>query len=279
MDDFSQYFNELEKLKRHTAKGIEYWSARDLQGFFGYSSWERFDGVIKRASEACERSGQPVPNHFHRSVKMVEIGSGAGRERSEWLLTRYASYLVAMNGDPAKPEIAYSQTYFALQTRKQEQAKNLAQIEQRMELRERMKEANKSLQSAAHSAGVQKFGTFHNAGYQGLYGGLSQADIKELKGIGAKEQLLDRMGSAELASNYFRATQAEAKITRENVRGEDAAIRTHREVGREVRGTIERIGGVMPESLPAEPPIKALQKERKRGLLRGQKNNDDHQAG
>jgi DNA-damage-inducible protein D len=206
---------------------------------------------------------------------MVEIGGGAERESADWLLTRYACYLIAMNGDPAKPEIAYAQTYFALQTRRQENAAaRLSEIDQRLELRERMKSANKTLSSTAKQAGVTRYAVFHDAGYRGLYDGLSQADIKELKRIGKSESLLDRMGSAELAANYFRATQAQEKIARDKVQGEAKAIATHRDVGAEVRNAIARIGGVMPEAMPPAAPLKEIKAQRKK-LVEGERRKGD----
>lgn len=266
MESYGRYFNDLQALRRVAKSGVEYWTGRDLQEFFAYSSWERFEGVVARAIKACDNSGQPASHHFHRYVKMIDLGKGAQREIPDWYLTRYASYLVAMNGDSSKPEIAYAQAYFAVQTRKQEIHEELGSIDQRLALRERMKEANKGLTSAAHDAGVRKYGAFHDAGYRGLYGGLSQADIKELKGLERKENLLDRMDSAELAANYFRATQAQEKIRRDRIVGEREAITTHKQVGEEVRRAIERIDGVMPEKLPPAPPIGKLKTARKKLL-------------
>ena len=266
MDDYSILFSRLEGLRKSTSRGVEHWLGRELQDFFEYSSWERFDSVVERARAACDKAAQNPSHHFHKHVKVIEAGKTAKLERSDWYLTRYACYLVAMNGDPSKPEIACAQTYFALQTRRQEIGQQTAKLDQRLAPRDRMKEANKALSSAAQGAGVKKFAVFHDAGYKGLYDGLGQADIKELKGISPKEPILDRMGSSELAANYFRATQAEEKILRDNVQGERSATDTHRDVGTEVREAIRRIGGVMPESLPAEPSIKKLERRRKKLL-------------
>ena len=190
MEDYSIFINNLEESKKISPKGTEFWWGRDLMQFLKYSSWQRFDDVVQRAVSACESAGQPPLHHFHKQVKMIEAGKGAQRERADWALTRYACYLIAMNGDPSKPEISHAQTYFAIQTRLQELSQELEGAEQRLELREQMKEANKNLGEAAKASGVTKYPAFQAAGYRGLYGELNMKEIREAKDIDQKENLL-----------------------------------------------------------------------------------------
>lgn len=253
----------FDSIRRTTPTKIDYWHARDLQIVLGYEKWENFADAIKRARQACESTGSNPRHHFADVRKKVPLGLGSQREISDVALTRYAAYLTAMNGDPTKPEIAAAQVYFAVQTRRQEQADAEGDTEARIELRDRLKEDVKALGHAASDSGVKQFGLFHDAGYRGLYGmGLSK--IKEKKGITPKEELFDRAGRAELAANDFRITQTEDKLRREGVKGEQNAMKTHQEVGQEVRHTIANLGGVMPEELPAEPSIKKLIRSRRK---------------
>jgi DNA-damage-inducible protein D len=194
---------------------------------------------------------------------MMALGKGAERQVEDVALSRYACYLVAMNSDPNKLEVAIAQSYFAVQTRRQELADESANIESRLNLRDRVKDANKFLNSAAKDAGVQQYGLFHDAGYRGLYGGLSLREIKAKKGIDAKNDLLDCINRAELAANEFRITQTEMTLRRESIKGEINARETHKKVGTEVRNTIRKLGGTMPEQLPAVEPIKELEKSKK----------------
>jgi DNA-damage-inducible protein D len=256
-DDFSV---NLDLIRKTAPDGTPFWMARDLQPLLGYERWEGFSEALRRAMEACASSDVAVEDQFRQTAKMVTIGSGAQRATEDWFLSRYACYLIAMNGDPAKPEVGYAQTYFAIQTRRQEQQDALTAVDQRRELRSRVKDANKGLSSAAKTAGVVKFAVFHDAGYKGLYGGIGKTEIQERKGIGAREDLLDCIGHTELAAHYFRITQTQQKLERRGVRNQNAAIDTHFEVGREVRKTMERISGVRPEDLPAEPSLKRLKK-------------------
>jgi DNA-damage-inducible protein D len=256
---------ELDRLKRNTAQGREFWRAREIQGILGYQRWERFSEVIEKAQMACTKTEVDWKKHFLGTGEMVDIGSGAQRERGDWILSRYACYLIAMNGDSTKPEVSYAQAYFAVQTRRQEVQDQLTATERRLLLRDRVKEANKKLASAAKEAGVRRFPIFQDEGYKGLYGGLGQGDIKRRKGIDEKQALLDCIGRAELAANEFRITQTEQKLVREKTNTEEAAFRAHHAVGAEVRQTIKKIGGTMPEDLSAEEPIKRLAaNERKR---------------
>jgi DNA-damage-inducible protein D len=227
----------FESIKQTSPYGAEYWSARDLAPLLGYTKWERFEGAIKRAMTACEQIGQIVSNHFPGDGKMVNIGSGGQREVKDYFLSRFACYLIAQNGDPRKKEIAEAQAYFAVSTRKHELAQLLENQEERLKLRERVTENNKALAQAASQAGVlsQNFGVFQNAGYKGLYGELGVVDIKERKQIDQREDLLDRMGRAELAANDFRITQTEDRLRKEGISGQTNAMDVHHEVGKKVR--------------------------------------------
>ncbi|MDQ2809133.1 MAG: DNA damage-inducible protein D [Chloroflexota bacterium] len=251
---------DFESLRQITPYETEYWSARALAPLLGYTRWQNFEQAINRAMTACRQIGQPVEDHFTGISKMVALGSGAQREIKDYLLSRFACYLIAQNGDPRKPQIAHAQAYFATATRQNELAQLYDDQQQRLRLRERVSEDNHDLAAAAAQAGVlsRNFGVFQNAGYEGLYNGQDVAALKERKGIGANENILDRMGRAELAANDFRITQTEAKLRKEGVIGQRAAMDTHYEVGRTVRRAIEEIGGTMPEDLPAEPSIAPL---------------------
>jgi DNA-damage-inducible protein D len=254
----------FDQIKKIAPNGVEYWMARDLQAPLGYERWEDFESVIKKAQMSCESMGTEPSNHFHQTGKMVTIGSGAKRKVSDFYVSRYAAYLIAMNGNPKLPQIAAAQNYFAVQTRKQELSDEFGNdVLKRLELRERVKDANKHLNDAAHKAGVQNYALFHEAGYQGLYGiGLKEIKIK--KGLHQKEQLLDRAGRAELAANEFRITQAEEILTKAEVKGEGQARQVHKKVGEIVRKTIKEIGGTMPEDLPAEQSIKLIERKIKK---------------
>lgn len=248
--------NTFERIKRISAEGRESWSARDLARVLEYINFRNFQPVIEKAKEACAKSGQAVADHFAEMRNMVGIGSGAQREVEDWALSRYACYLVIQNGDPSKPLVALGQSYFAVQTRRQELADDeaLKEDKTRLLLRAEMKKHNKNL------AGVIQpldYAIFMDHGYRGLYGGLGMRDIRERKRLKGKEHVLDHMGSTELAANLFRATQTEEKLRRENVRNKDQANRIHSEVGRKVRKTIHELGGTMPENLPVAESIKS----------------------
>lgn len=250
----------LEKHKKLTDAGNPFWMARDLMEVLGYSNWENFSKVIDKAKTACQESGVQVSDQFLETKKMVDIGSGAKREVEDWYLSKYACYLIAMNGDPSKSEVATAQTYFAMQTHRQEAQEQLTDEERRLLLRNRVKDGNKKLSGAAQEAGVRSsmFGVFHDAGYKGLYGGMGLKDIKLKKGIGDKDDLLDCIGRTELAAHDFRITQCEEKLKKDKIQGEQLAIQTHHEVGKKVRQTMREISGITPEHLPAAPSIKKL---------------------
>jgi len=255
-------FATFEGLKKLNSHGAEYWSARELQLLLGYTQWRRFEEAVRRAMQSCEASGNAPENHFAGAGKMVTVGSGAQRETEDYHLSRFACYLIAQNGDPRKPEIANAQKYFAIQARRQELSDQLAADVERLELRKQTAEEFKALSGAARAAGVENrmFGVFHDAGYKGLYGGLGAEEIKARKRIPEKEQIMDRMNATELAANQFRMTQARDKLARDRIHNQQQAIRTHEQVGKEVREAIRRIGGDLPETIAPAEHIKEVEK-------------------
>lgn len=264
----------FEELKKTNEIGQEYWSAREFHIALDYLKWDKFLNVIGKAKEACKNSGFEPLDHFPRVEKLVEIGSGAKRNIGDIHLTRYACYLIIQNADPAKEVVALGQSYFAIQTRKQELLEDAfvkigTEDGKRLFLRKEMAEHNKHLADAAKKAGVIKpweYAVFQNHGYMGLYNGLGAKEIHAKKNLKSSESILDHMGSTELAANLFRATQTEDKLKRENIRGKENANRTHFEVGQKVRRTIEEIGGTMPEDLPSEKSIKKIQQGKRKSL-------------
>ena len=245
--------NIFESIKHINEYESEFWSSRDLAKVLEYSSYKKFLNVINKAKVACENSGQVIHNHFVRMDEMVKIGSGAERSIDVIHLSRYACYLIIQNSDPSKEIVALGQTYFAIQTRRQEKTDQLIEDQKRMHLRGEVKKHNVSLAEAADNAGVKKFGVFQNYGYKGLYGGFDAKEIHKIKKLKKSQKILDHMGSEELAANLFRTTQADAKLRRENIHGEMKANLTHYEVGQKVRKTIDELGGDMPENLsPAD---------------------------
>lgn len=264
MSEISIYSEQtFESIKHINEDGQEYWLARELQPVLEYVQWRRFSDAIERAKLACKNSGYEVDDHFADVGKMVDIGSGAEREIDDIMLSRYACYLIVMNGDPRKEIIAVGQTYFAVKTRQQELIENYGELteeQKRLAIRNEMISHNKSLAEAAKNAGVvdkKDYAIFQNKGYQGLYGGLGAREIHAKKGLKKSQKILDHMGSTELAANLFRATQTDEKLRRENIKGKQAANQTHYEVGAKVRQTIKELGGTMPEDLPT--PNKSIQ--------------------
>lgn len=255
----------FEDLKSTNAHGAEYWSARDLQPLLGYSQWRRFENAIEKAMISCKQSGNDPAYHFAGAGKVITAGKGAVHNVGDYHLSRFACYLIAQNGDPRKAEIAHAQKYFAVQTRRQELTDQAASDMERLELRKQTAEEFKMLSGAARRVGVENrlFGVFHDAGYKGLYGGLGSEAIKTRKGIPDKENLMDRMNATELAANQFRMTQTRDKLQRERVRDQSRAIRTHEQVGREVRDAIKRIGGDLPEMIAPAEHIKSVAKRLK----------------
>lgn len=263
--------NLFENIKHVNEYGQEFWYARELQPLLEYSQWRYLKEAIERAKTACANSGHDVEDHFAEVRKMVKIGSGAKRNVDDYELSRYACYLIVMNGDPRKEVIAFGQTYFAVKTRQQELIEDyekLTEEQKRLAIRNEMKRHNIALADAAHKAGVQQpidYAVFQNYGYMGLYNGLKAQDIKERKGLKKNQNILDFMGSTELAANLFRATQTEEKLRRENIRGKNEANQTHYEVGKKVRQTIADLGGTMPEDLPTpEKSTKQIEKEQEK---------------
>lgn len=269
----TQHHATFEGIRQLDEEGNEFWSARQLAKVLEYSQYRHFLPVMEKAREACRNSGHPVADHMEDILTMVNLGSGAKRKVEDVRLSRYACYLIVQNGDPSKPVIANGQTYFALQTRRQELEDNakfaqLSEDEKRLAIRNELAEHNKYLAAAAKDAGVETpldYAIFQDHGYKGLYGGLGAKDIHARKGLKKSQKILDHMGSTELAANLFRATQAEEKLRRDQVQGKQRANQTHFEVGQKVRQTIKELGGTMPEALPIpEQSIKQLGSNKKK---------------
>ncbi len=269
----NQHHATFDSIRQQDTAGNEYWSARKLAKVLEYSEYRHFQPVIERAREACQNSGYAAADHFEDILEMVDIGSGARRELPDVRLSRYACYLIVQNGDPSKSVIANGQTYFAMQTRRQELQDNekfaqLSEDEKRLAIRNELAAHNKYLAAAAKDAGVETsldYAIFQDHGYKGLYGGLGAKDIHARKGLKKSQKILDHMGSTELAANLFRATQAEEKLKREGVRGKQRANNIHLEVGQKVRKTIKELGGTMPELLPTpEQSVKQIESAKKK---------------
>ena len=261
-------YKQFEDIKITRADGSEYWLARDLASILEYAKWENFSKVIDRAMLACRNSGFEISDHFPDVRKMVDIGSGTKRHIKDYELTRYACYLIVQNGDPRKEVIALGQTYFAIQTYRQEIADRFNQLDEdnkRLVIRGDIKQWNQMLAEAAHDAYVitnEEYAIFQNAGYMGLYGGMTVEEIHDKKGLAIRDKILDYMGSEELIANLFRISQTESKLRRKDIKGANAAKQAHYVVGREVRAAIERVGGTMPEDIPTpEKSISQIERE------------------
>ena len=267
MEELIEYNEKLfESIKHLDEYGNEYWYARELMAVLEYKRWDKFNNVIDNAKLACENSNNLIDNHFSQVGKMIELGKTAKRKIDDYKLSRYACYLIVQNADPKKQTVAFGQTYFAIQTRKQEiseiEYSNLSEDEKRFYQRNLTKKGNYSLNQAAKKAGVKNFDKFHNYGYKGLYNGETAADIAKRKGLRYREDILDNMGSEELAANLFRITQTESKLKRENIHSENEANQSHYEVGKKVRNTIKSLSGTMPENLSKpDKSLKELEKE------------------
>ena len=270
----------FEQIKETDENNVEFWGARKLAKVLEYSEFRHFLPVIERAKEACRNSGQNISDHFEDYLEVINLGKGAKKEYSSIKLSRYACYLIVQNADPSKEVVATGQTYFALQTRLQEikQMEDYNKLtgdeEKRLFLRNELKKHNLQLAIEAKKAGVidsYDYAIFQNHGYMGLYGGLDAKDIHQRKGLKKTQQILDHMGSSELAANLFRATQTEDKLKRESIKGKENANKTHFEVGKKVRKTIQELGGKMPENLPNEISIKKIGQKEKEKLTGGLK--------
>lgn len=246
----------FEKIKHNSDDGNEYWYARELSLVLEYVQWRNFAKVLERASLACKNSGYEIADHFAEVSKMIKMPKTATKKMVDYKLSRYACYLIVQNGDPRKEVIALGQTYFAIQTRRQEVADYFNQLDEdnkRLVIRGDIKQWNQMLAESAHNAGVisnEEYATFQNAGYMGLYGGLKVEDIHAKKGLQKTDRILDYMSSTELIANLFRISQTDEKLKKDKAATADAANEIHFLVGKEVRGTIERVGGTLPEDMP-----------------------------
>ena len=274
----AEEYKNFEEIKKIREDGTEYWNARELSEVLQYKKWENFAKVIDRAKLACQNSGFEIQEHFPEVRKTIEMPKNATKEVSDYELSRYGCYLIVQNGDPRKEVIALGQTYFAIQTRRQEVADYFKQLDEdnkRLVIRGDIKQWNQMLLEVVHNAGVitnQEYAEFQNSGYMGLYGGLTVEDIHRKKNLKDNEKILDFMGSEELAANLFRITQTEAKLKREKVKNKEKANQTHYTVGKTVRKAIEDIGGTMPEDLQTpEKSIKEVEKEQLKKLKSSKK--------
>ncbi len=268
MNNIEEYTEKtFESIKHIDEYGNEFWEARELMPLLEYSKWENFHKVIKRAMIACETSNNKVNDHFPEFRKTIAMPKGASKTVTDYKLSRYACYLIVQNANPRKKSVALGQTYFAIQTRKQEitelEYSKLSEDEKRLYTRILVNNKNKYLFKTAREAGVENFGKFNNYGYKGLYNGETAKQIAKRKNIKENEDILDYMGSEELGANLFRITQTEAKLKKDNIDNEDDACLTHYNVGRTVRKAIEELGGNMPETLPTPEKIYKRIRERR----------------
>ena len=271
LNDIDKNNKSFEDIKHIDENGVEFWYARELMPILQYSNWQNFEKIIDKAKISCENSGISVFEHFIDINKTIKMPKGAEKNILDYELTRYACYLIAQNGDSRKKVIALAQTYFAVQTRKQELTEKeysmLTEDEKRFYQRNLTRKGNYSLNQAAKNAGVKNFDKFHNSGYKGLYNGENADDIAKRKGLRYREYILDNMGSEELAANLFRITQTESRLKKDNIKTEREANSTHYEVGKKVRKAIADIGGTMPEDLPTpKKSLKQLEKEKNNKL-------------
>lgn len=271
--EYSECITGFESAKRITPEGAEYWMARDIMTLLDYADWRNFRSVIDKAIDACRGAGVASAKQFVDVTDKVEIGYGAQRSREDCFLSRYGCYLIAMNADSNKPQVGYAMTYFAVKARMQEvrEQHQIGEQDKRLELRLRSIASNKRLAGAAKSAGVTRFGIFQDAGYRGMYGGMSIPEVKKYKGVPDKEDLLDCIGPLELSAHEFRALLAEDRLNRNEVKSESQAIATHRDVGSEVRAVMRKEKGTSPEALPVAPSIKKLVSSHQRRIKANQK--------
>ena len=276
MKEIDNNNKSFEEIKHIDENGVEFWYARELMIILEYKQWRRFESVINKAKESCKNSDISVIEHFANVGKLSKRANNAEVEISDYKLSRYACYLIAQNGDSRKKVIALAQTYFAVQTRKQEITEKeysmLTEDEKRFYQRNLTRKGNYSLNQTAKKAGVKNFDKFHNAGYKGLYNGETADNIAKRKGLRYREDILDNMGSTELIANLFRISQTEEKLVRDNIQTEKEANKTHYNVGAKVRKTIKELGGTMPEDLPTpKKSLKQLEKENNKSLKKQNK--------
>ena len=270
MNEIKEYTEKLfEDIKHIDENNNEYWLARELQQVLEYKEWRKFNNVINKATIACKNSKVIIEEHFVQVDKTIRMPRNASKIINDYKLSRYACYLIVQNADSKKEVIALGQTYFAIQTRKQELSEKeyseLTEDEKRFYQRDLTRKWNYSLNIAAKNAGVKNFDKFHNSGYKGLYNGETANDIAKRKKLRYREDILDNMGSDELIANLFRISQTEQKLKNENIKLEKEANETHYEVGKEIRNTIKKLGGTMPENLPTpDKSLKELEKENKK---------------
>jgi len=266
MNEIKEYTKKMfEDIKHIDEFGNEFWLGRELQNVLGYHQWRSINDLIERAKDACKESKHNIDDHFAVQRKMIKLAKGATRNVIDYRLSRYACYLIVMNGNPKKEIIALGQTYFAIQTRKQELSEKeyneLTEDEKRLYRRNQVRNGNLNLNKTAVNSGVKDLARFHNAGYKGLYNGETADDIFKRKKLRYREDILDNMGSEELADNIFRIAQTDAKLKRDNVDNEYIANSVHYEIGKEVRDSIKRLGGTMPEDLlTPEKSLKEIEK-------------------
>lgn len=271
MKEIDKNNKSFEDIMHIDESGVEFWYARELQLVLNYKEWRKFENVINKAKESCKNSDINVFDCFVDVDKSIISGKGRKSIIKDYKLNRYACYLIAQNGDPRKKVIALAQTYFAVQTRKQEISEKeysmLTEDEKGFYQRDLTRKGNYSLNQTAKKAGVKNFDRFHNSGYKGLYNGETADDIAKRKGLRYREDILDNMGSEELAANLFRITQTESRLKKDNICSEKEANKTHYNIGKNIREVIAKNGGTMPEDLPTpKKSLKQLEKENKKML-------------